>query len=80
MSHVPHALSEEFPGQQEQIRKLIVEDPNFAQLAEFYAMVNVRIHEAETYEKPMEELAEHQLRKRRMFLKDQISRYLSRAA
>ena len=77
MSNVPHELSEEFPGQQELIARLTVEDAEFAALAEEYAKLNVRVYEAETNLRPMEELAEHQLRKKRMFLKDEIYRRLS---
>ena len=80
MSHVPHELSEEFPDQLETIARLTAEDTVFAALAEEYRALNIRVHDAETYERPMEELAEHQLRKRRMFLKDEIYRRLSAAA
>ena len=54
-------------------------DPEFAKLTQDYARLNARVYAAETNEKPMEELAEHQLRKERMFLKDEISRRLSQA-
>ena len=80
MSQVPHELSEEFPDQHALIDRLIAKDTVFAALAEEYRALNLRIHAAETYERPMEDLAEHQLRKRRMFLKDEIYRRLRAAA
>ncbi|RYH10676.1 YdcH family protein [Tropicimonas sp. IMCC6043] len=80
MSQVPHELAEEFPDQRELIDALVVEDSLFAALVEEYRALNLRIHAAETYERPMEELAEHQLRKRRMLLKDEIYRRLRSAS
>lgn len=79
MSHVPHELSEEFPSQIALIGKLVSEDPEFAEMAAEYMRLNQRVYEADTYLKPMEELAEHQLKKRRAFLKDEINRRLSEA-
>lgn len=79
MSHVPHELSEEFPAQQERLRAIAAADPHFAAMTEEYARLNKRVHQADTYEEPMEELAEHQLKKRRMFLKDEINRRLATA-
>ena len=79
MSHVPHELAEEFPTQIETIARLTEDDPVFCALAKEYNALNQRVFAAETYERPLEELAEHQLRKRRMFLKDEIYRRLSRA-
>ena len=79
MSHVPHELSEDFPTQQDLIARLAIEDPAFAALTKEYAELNVRVHESETHVRPMDELAEHQLRKKRMFLKDEIFRRLSAA-
>ncbi|PRY25060.1 hypothetical protein CLV78_102237 [Aliiruegeria haliotis] len=80
MSHVPHELAEEFPEQQELIPALIDRDPVFAALVKEYSALNIRVHQSEVHERPMEELAEHQLRKRRMFLKDEIYRRLRTAA
>lgn len=76
MSNLPHELSEEFPEHQELMSRLVAEDAEFAALSAEYAALNARIHAAETNERPMEELAEHQLRKRRMALKDEIYRRL----
>ena len=77
MSHVPHELSEDFAADQDQIDRLAEKDPVFAAIAKEYDTLNLRVHQADSYEKPMEGLAEHQLKKRRMFLKDEISRRLA---
>ncbi len=79
MDHVPHELFDDFPAEKDQIIRLTKEDPEFASLAEEYSKLNVRVYAAETNERPMEELAEHQLRKRRMYLKDEIYRRISKA-
>ncbi|WP_116130893.1 YdcH family protein [Tropicimonas sp. IMCC34043] len=77
MSHVPHELSEEFPDQQDRIRALAAADPHFAAMTEEYARLNMRVFQADSYEKPMDELAEHELKKRRLYLKDEINRRLA---
>ncbi len=79
MSYVPHELAEDFPAQIDLIGRLSAEDPDFAKLAEEYSTLNLRVYQADTYERPMEDLAEHQLKKRRAFLKDEIYRRLAGA-
>lgn len=79
MSHVPHELSEDFADQQELIDALSDRDPVFAAIAREYESLNLRVHQADSHEKPMDDLAEHQLKKRRMFLKDEINRRLAEA-
>ena len=80
MTHIPHALKEDFPDHAEQIAHLTHTDAHFAQLAERYAALNKEVHRAETLVAPMEELAEVQLRKERAALKDELWSILSRAA
>ncbi len=77
MSHVPHELSEEFPADLDRIGQLELDDPEFAVLTRQYALLNRRVFEADSYEKPMDEMAEHELKKQRAFLKDEISRRLA---
>lgn len=79
MSHVPHDLSEDFAAQQERIGYLVERDPVFAAIAREYDELNQRVFAADSHAQPMEELAEHQLKKRRMFLKDEIARRLGEA-
>lgn len=78
MSHVPHELAEDFPGQAELISQLKQQDPHFARLAEAYHDLNRQVHRAETTVEPVEELTEVELRKKRMALKDEIAAILAR--
>lgn len=80
MSHVPHELSDDFPDKAELIHKLKMENAHFARLADAYHEINRQVHRAETNVEPMEELAEMQLRKERMRLKDEIAAMLSESA
>ena len=77
MTNTPHELSEEFPDLAGKISDLKQTDAHFARLAEEYHDINGRIHRAETLIEPMEEQAEHGLRKERARLKDEIYRRLS---
>ncbi|MDZ7711318.1 MAG: DUF465 domain-containing protein [Roseovarius sp.] len=77
MSHTPHELHEEFPEFEEKITELKQSDAHFARLAEEYHEVNRQVHRAETLVEPMEEQAEHGLRRERARLKDEIYRMLS---
>jgi uncharacterized protein YdcH (DUF465 family) len=78
MSNTPHTLSEEFPGQMEAIHNLKISDTRFARLLQEYDEVNDQIHRAETKVAPIEQLAESELRKRRLQIKDAIAHALSR--
>lgn len=80
MSHVPHELADDFPDKTDLIHKLKLENAHFARLADAYHEVNRQVHRAETNVEPMEELAEQQLRKERMRLKDEIAAMLSENA
>jgi len=72
MSHTPHELHEEFPEFDARITELKQSDAHFARLAEEYHEINRRVHRAETLVEPMEEQAEHGLRRERARLKDEI--------
>lgn len=78
MSNTPHTLAEEFPDQMELIHRLKTTDAHFARILEQYDDVNDQIHRAETNIAPMEQLAEEQLRKQRLRLKDDILIYLAK--
>lgn len=80
MSHTPHELHEEFPEFADAIHKLKTEDAHFAKLFEEYHEVNRAVHRAETNVEPMEQLAEEELRKKRMVLKDELYAMLKAAA
>ncbi|GLQ05543.1 YdcH family protein [Sneathiella chinensis] len=76
MSHVPHELMEEFPGQKEAIQKLNQADGHFSKLTDEYHTVNREIHRIETNVAPADEGYEKQLRRQRLALKDEIATYL----
>jgi len=76
MSHVPHELADDFPGEVERIHKLKQRNAHFARLADAYHEVNRQVHRAETDLDPMDDAAQQELRKQRMQLKDQIAAML----
>lgn len=79
MSHTPHELSEDFPGQADRIHELKTTNGEFRQLADRYHEVNRAIHRAETNVEPMDQFAEEEMRKERMRLKDRIAGILAHA-
>lgn len=79
MSHTPHELAEEFPDSAEQIHKLKMSDQHFARLVDDYHTVNRAVHRAETLVEPVSEAHEHDLRRQRLALKDEIAALLSKA-
>lgn len=80
MSHVPHELAEEFPDAAEKIHALKAENAHFARLAEAYHELNREIHRIETRVEPAADEVEHDLRRKRLALKDEIAAMLSAAA
>ena len=80
MSHTPHELAEEFPGQADLIHELKMKDGDFRHLSERYHELNRAIHRAETNVEPTDQFREEEMRKERMHLKDRIAAKLSAAA
>jgi len=80
MSHVPHELAEEFPDKVQQIHDLKVSNAHFAKLADEYHEVNRAIHRVETRVEPTSEEVEHEMRRKRLQLKDEIAAMLEKAA
>lgn len=76
MTHTPHELAADFPEHAERIHQLKMEDAHFARLADEYHQVNREIHRMETEVEPVTSDAEKHARERRVYLKDQIARYL----
>ncbi|ACL55468.1 YdcH family protein [Methylobacterium nodulans] len=76
MSHVPHELTDEFPGQADRIRALKLADGRFAALVERYHAVNRAVHRMEARIEPVSEETEQGTRRERMRLKDEIARML----
>lgn len=79
MSHTPHELAEDFPEYADRMHDLKMSNPHFARLFDEYHEINRTIHRAETLVEPVEELAEAEMRKTRMRLKDEIYSMLSHA-
>ena len=76
MSHVPHELAEEFPEHANKIHKLKECNEHFHHLMEKYHEVNRHIHRVETRVEAASEDFEHQLRRQRVALKDEIAQIL----
>jgi uncharacterized protein len=79
LSNTPHTLAEEFPGQMDKIHRLKISDAHFARLLREYDEINDKVHLAETNVAPQEQLAEVDLRKRRLKIKDEIATALAAA-
>ena len=75
----PHAIHEEFPDDAEIIHKLKISDAHFARLLAEYDSVNDEVVAAETFVKPTAEDHEHEIRRRRVLLKDEIARAIAAA-
>ena len=79
MSHVPHELPEEFPDKIQAMHDLKMSDAHFQRLAEEYHELNRQIHRVETGVEPTSEQFETELRKKRLYLKDEIASILAAA-
>lgn len=79
MSNTPHTLHEEFPNDIEKLHELKTSNAHFAKLLEDYDAINDKVHRAETRVDTVDELVEHQWRKERSHIKDEISRMLHEA-
>jgi len=77
LSHVPHELAEEFPGDVEKIHELKMSNSHFAKLFDEYHVVNRQIHRVETGVEPTTDEHSIDLRKQRLYLKDEIAAMLS---
>ncbi|KMO41583.1 hypothetical protein VQ02_05250 [Methylobacterium variabile] len=77
MSHVPHDLAAEFPGQAGRIQALKHADDRFADLVERYHVVNRALHRMEERIEPVSEETERASRLERLHLKDEIARALA---
>ena len=80
MSNTPHELTEEFPQHVQLMHDLRATDAHFARLSDEYAAINKAVHRAETDIEPTSDDHLVQMRKQRLFLKDQIHGYLEKAA
>lgn len=76
MSHTPHELVEEFPGQADRIHALRQENPHFAKLSDEYHAINREVHRGESDIEPMDDAHLEDLKKQRLALLDEISGFL----
>ena len=79
MTHTPHELARDFPDEAGEIAALRASDAHFARLVEEYHALNRAIHRAETRVEPTDEAHEHEMRRRRVALKDRIAAMLHAA-
>ena len=79
MSHTPHELAQDFPDAADKIHDMKVGNAHFARLMDEYHEINRAVHRAETGVEPCDQLAETQMRKERMRLKDEIATMLADA-
>lgn len=79
MSHVPHELHDEFPGDTDILHRLKTEDTRFARLADQYHQLNRDIHRAETDVEPTSDARIEQMKKERLSLLDVIAAMLKEA-
>lgn len=73
MSLVSHELADEFPDQVERMLQLRVKNQHFASLMDEYSRINQEIYLGESRIEAMSEDREHDLRRLRVRLKDQIA-------
>jgi uncharacterized protein len=72
MQILPHDLGHEFPEYMTTIIDLKARDEGFARLFEDYERVNAEIVDIEENDKPFEDFAFEEMKKRRLRLKDEI--------
>ena len=73
MSHTPHELHAEFPESAEKLHALKLANSHFARLADEYHEVNREVHRIETDVAPASDETLEELKKKRLWLKDQIA-------
>jgi len=79
MSHTPHELADDTPEYKQKIHDLRLANAHFAKLVDAYHDVNREVHRMETRVETVDETTEHEARKRRMALKDEIMAMLQRS-
>jgi hypothetical protein len=72
MSHVPHELHDEFPGDQDVLHNLKLSDAHFSNLADKYHDTNREIHRIEAEVEAASDDRLEDLKKQRLRLVDEI--------
>lgn len=79
MSHTPHELADEFPGDHAVLHSLKLNDSHYVTLSDRYHEVNGEIHRIEAgIETPSDDYTE-KLKKKRLALLDEISAIVTKA-
>lgn len=76
LSHTPHELHAEFPEKADKIHQLKLSSAHFSKLADEYHEVNREVHRIETDVTPASDETLEDLKKKRLWLKDQIAEML----
>ncbi len=76
--HIPHELQEEFADESVLIARLTKTNYLFRRLASRYDEINLQIYRIESEVEPTTDEVLERLKKRRLKLKDQIARMLTR--
>ncbi|MEM9798378.1 MAG: DUF465 domain-containing protein [Pseudomonadota bacterium] len=79
MSHIPHALYEDFPETVPHLARLKLQDAHFARLSARYHEVNRTLHRAETGLQTCSDEEARKLRASRSRLGEQIAAHLTPA-
>lgn len=79
MSHTPHELHDEFPGQADRIHALKAADAHFANAAEAYHEINRQVHRMEAGLETVADEVLEAAKKKRLALKDEIAAKLASA-
>ncbi|PIE06764.1 MAG: hypothetical protein CSA74_10615 [Rhodobacterales bacterium] len=77
MSELIHEIDKDFPEYATKFAALKESDAGFAEMVAEYDLLNKKVIEAETLEKPTDHFHEEELKKKRALLKDQIYLALS---
>lgn len=79
MSHTPHELADEFPGDHAVLHDLKLTNAHYVNLADRYHEVNGEIHRIEAgVETPSDDYTE-KLKKKRLALLDEVSAIVAKA-
>ncbi|MCB1330405.1 MAG: YdcH family protein [Maritimibacter sp.] len=77
MSAMMHEIAEDFPELADKLAAMTQADAGFAEKVAEYDLLNKKVIEAETLEKPTHHFREEELKKKRALLKDEIYAVLS---
>jgi len=77
LSHVPHELHDEFPGDAEVLHNLKLSNNHFHRISDQYHEVNREIHRIEAEVEAASDARLEDLKKRRLVILDEVSQMIS---